>query len=77
MASKETDSPNIVGVRFCPTGRIHYFDSGDNTLTPGDQVFGDTGDGPRIGEVVIAPNQVLHSELQNHLNKIFEKLNSP
>lgn len=75
MARKETDPPNIVGVRFCPTGRVHYFDAGDNSLTTGDQVIGHTSDGKREGEVVIAPNQVLHSELQNHLNKILEKLN--
>ena len=65
---------NVVGVRFRATGRVYYFEPGDEELAAGDRVSVDTGQGPRVGEVVIAPSQVLYSELRGRLNPVLEKV---
>lgn len=53
----------IVGIRFKRAGRVYYFDAGDLELSPGDLVIVDTGRGAELGRVIIAPKQVLESEL--------------
>ena len=65
---------NVVGVRFRATGRVHYFDPGDEDLVAGDRVSAETKQGPQVGEVVIAPSQVLYSELRGRLIPILEKV---
>ena len=43
----------IVGIQFQNNGKIHYFDSCDLMLKPGDYVVADTAKGLDLGEVVI------------------------
>ena len=47
----------IIGVRFKPNDRVHYFDSAGISLSAGDRVVVETEDGPREGRVAIAPGQ--------------------
>ena len=68
---------NVVGVRFRPTGRVHYFAPGDIDLAVGDRVLVQTGDGPREGQVVIVPMQVLFSEVRGRLAPVLEKVDRP
>ena len=65
---------SVVGVRFSPTGRVEYYDPGDSDLDVGDLVMVDTETGPKEGQVVIAPNQVLFSELRGELPRTVSKL---
>lgn len=63
----------IVGVRFERAGRIYYYDSAGIELNIGDWVVVETEKGVRGGWVVIAPNQVLVSELQEPLAPILRR----
>ena len=67
---------NVVGVRFSPTGRVRYFDPGDKDLAPGDRVVADTESGPQEGQVVIAPSQMLYSELRDQLAPLLRKVDA-
>ena len=60
----------IVGVRFQPYGRVHYFDAGELVLSVGDAVSVETDNGDRRGTVAIAPGQVLHSDLRGPLGRV-------
>ncbi len=62
--------PKLVGVRFRLGGRVHYCDPADLDLSVGDRVTDDTDLGPREGSVVIAPDQVLHSDLRGPLDRV-------
>ena len=64
----------IVGVRFQPHGRVHYFDGAELVLSVGDTVSVDTECGPRQGRVVISPGQVLHSDLRGPLGRVLGKV---
>lgn len=57
----------IVGVRFVRAGRVFYFDAGPFELRVDDAVVCETPAGPSRGRVVIAPDQVLASELIGEL----------
>ena len=67
---------NIVGVRFSPIDRVKYFDSGDNNLAVADRVVVETEKGPQEGLVVIAPQQILSSELRVPLAQVLYKMNA-
>jgi cell fate regulator YaaT (PSP1 superfamily) len=68
--------PDIVGVRFKRTGRIYYFDPSGFDLHIDDQVVVETSKGSEIGSVVIAPRQVLDSEIQDPLRPVQRKATS-
>ncbi|MCH7706233.1 MAG: hypothetical protein IIB33_04225 [Chloroflexi bacterium] len=68
--SEHRRTENIVGVRFTPAGRVRYFDPGDRDLDVGERVVVETDGVPIEGEVVIAPRQVLYSELEGPLEPI-------
>ena len=57
------DMQKVVGIRFKRAGRIYYFDPGELELSPGDAVIVETARGTELGRVVIAPKQVLESDL--------------
>ena len=57
----------VVGIRFNPLDPVEYFDAGDRDLEAGERVVVETDTGPREGQVVIAPDQVLYSELRGEL----------
>ena len=65
--------PDVVGIRFKRAGTIYYFDPAGITLELGDQVVVDTARGLTIGKVVIAPKQVLASELTEPLKPVLRK----
>lgn len=53
----------IAGVRFDRNGPLAFYDAGPLALRPGDLVRVPTAAGPRVGQVVVAPDQVLEAEL--------------
>jgi cell fate regulator YaaT (PSP1 superfamily) len=63
----------IVGVRFKNAGRIYYFDPKDFELKANDHVVVETARGSEVGRVVIAPKQVLNSELELPLKPVIRR----
>jgi cell fate regulator YaaT (PSP1 superfamily) len=59
-----------VGVRFKEAGKVYYFDAGDTPLDVGNYLVVETSHGMEIGRVVIAPDQVLASEIKESLKPI-------
>jgi cell fate regulator YaaT (PSP1 superfamily) len=53
----------VVGIRFRPTSRIHYYDPAGFDLKTGQWVIVETAKGIECGRVVIAPRQVEAAEL--------------
>jgi cell fate regulator YaaT (PSP1 superfamily) len=66
----------IVGVRFERADRVQFFDPGDLELAVGDHVLAETDSGPREGVVVIAPDQVLYSDVRGPLLPVLRKASS-
>lgn len=64
---------DIVGVRFKRAGRIYYFDPSGIELEVNDYVVVKTVHGLELGHVVIAPKQVLASELTEPLKQVVRK----
>jgi len=64
---------DIVGVRFKRAGRIYYFDPVGIELEVNDYVVVKTVYGLELGQVVIAPKQVLASELTEPLKPVVRK----
>ena len=62
-----------VGVRFKEAGKIYYFDAGDFELDVGYFVVVETSHGLEIGRVVIAPGQVIASEIKESLKPIMRR----
>jgi cell fate regulator YaaT (PSP1 superfamily) len=59
-----------VGVRFKEAGKVYYFDAGEHDLDVGNYVVVETSHGLEIGRVVVAPDQVLASEIKDALKPI-------
>ena len=66
--------PTLTGVRFMPSDKVQYFDASGIRLAAGDRVVVETWDGEREGTVVIAPEQVLRSDLRGPLSPILRKV---
>jgi len=62
-----------VGIRFKPVERVYYFDPGELELNVGDLVVAEGPRGLEIGRVVIAPQQVIESELTEPLKSLLRK----
>ncbi len=58
------------GIRFKSAGKIYYFDAGGFELSVGNFVVVETSHGQEIGRVVIAPDQVIASEIKESLKPI-------
>jgi len=63
----------IIGVRFKRAGRVYYFDPADIELKVSDYVVVKTTRGLELGQVVIAPEQVLASEVETPLKPVVRK----
>jgi cell fate regulator YaaT (PSP1 superfamily) len=63
----------IVGIRFKRAGRVYYFDPAGNDLEVNDYVVVKTARGLELGRVVIAPTQVLASEVTEPLKPVVRK----
>ena len=66
----------IVGIRFQKAGRVYYFDPVDIDLEVSDYIIVTTARGLKLGKVVIAPKQVLASELTGPLKPVMRKAKS-
>ena len=64
---------DIVGVRFKRAGKIYYFDPAGIELEVNDYVVVKTAHGLELGQVAIAPKQVLVSELTEPLKSVVRK----
>lgn len=65
--------PNIVGVRFKRAGKVYYFDPAGMDFKVSDRVVVQTARGIELGEIVIAPEQVLENEISEELKPIMRK----
>ena len=63
----------IVGVRFRTAGKVYYFDPVGIDLAINDYVVVETGRGPELGRVVIAPGQVVANETKGPLKPVQRK----
>jgi len=63
----------IVGVRFKRAGKVYYFDPAGIDLEVDDHVIVETSRGLELGRVVIAPRQVLASEVTGSLKHVVRK----
>jgi cell fate regulator YaaT (PSP1 superfamily) len=64
---------DIVGIRFKQAGKIYYFDPGELQIEADDYVVVETARGLELGHVVIAPGQVVDSDLENLLKPVLRK----
>jgi len=65
-----TDMVKIVGIRFQRAGRVYYYDPTGIEFKVNDQVVVTTPRGQKIGQVIIAPEQILSSELTEPLKPV-------
>jgi len=64
---------DIVGIRFKRAGKVYYFDAAGIELEVGDHAVVKTSRGMELGYVVIAPGQVLASEVEEALSPVIRK----
>jgi len=70
MTEEPDAAQAVVGVRFKEAGRVFYFDAGGLSLEVGQHVVVQTPQGSEMARVVIAPDQVLASEINEPLNPV-------
>lgn len=63
----------VVGVRFKRAGKVYYFDPAGIDLEVNNHVVVETARGQELGRVVIAPRQVLDSEINEPLKPVLRK----
>lgn len=61
---------SVIGIRFQRAGRVEYFDPGDVEANVSDYVVVETEKGLETAMVVIAPDQVVYSEVKEPLRPI-------
>ena len=69
------EKSQVVGVRFQRAGKIYFFDPAGLDLSIDDYVVVETSHGNEIATVVIIPEQVLTSEINEPLKPILRKVN--
>ena len=67
---KPDEPREVVGIRFQRAGRVYYFAPAGLDLKVGDQIVAETERGLKIGRVVIAPKQVMTSQLTEPLKPV-------
>ena len=65
---------NLAGVRFRPSGRVHFVEPAGVDLRVNDRVLVERDFGQREATVIIAPGQLLHSDLRGPMFRVLEKL---
>lgn len=68
-----SEAKRVTGIRFKRAGRVYYFDPGNLGLEANDWVIVETERGPDLGRVVIAPKQVIASEITEPLKPVLRK----
>jgi cell fate regulator YaaT (PSP1 superfamily) len=74
MVTPMEELRNVVGVRFQRAGKVYYFDPVGIELEINDHVVVETGRGHVMGRVVIAPKQIIASELTDPLKPVVRKV---
>ena len=64
---------DIAGIRFKRAGKVYYFDAAGVELDVGDYAVVKTSRGMELGHVVIAPGQVVASEMEETLSPVIRK----
>jgi cell fate regulator YaaT (PSP1 superfamily) len=64
---------NMVGIRFKRAGKIYYFDAAGIEMKAGDYAVVKTARGIELGHVVIAPGQVVASQVEENLSPVVRK----
>lgn len=67
---------DITGIRFKRAGKVYYFDPAGIDLEVNDRVIVKTTRGLEMGQVVIAPQQVMDSEVKEQLKPVVRKATS-
>ena len=60
----------IIGVRFTPYGRVHYYDDSGISLSFADKVLVEYDDGEREASVEIGSDQIVHTSLTGKLPRV-------
>jgi cell fate regulator YaaT (PSP1 superfamily) len=63
----------IAGIRFKRTGKVYYFDATGIQLAVGDYAVVKTARGVELGHVVIAPGQIIASQVEEPLSPVLRK----
>ncbi len=63
----------VIGVRFKNTGKVYYFDPGQEKLSCGERVIVETARGVECGEVAMANREVNDSTIVQPLRKLVRK----
>jgi len=63
----------VAGVRFQQAGKVYYFDAADIPMERDDCVVVETSRGRELGRVVIAPKQLLSSNITEPLKPVIRK----
>lgn len=66
----DSNDASVVGVRFRDSGRVFFFETTDQDIEAGTWVVARTSRGEEAGRVVIAPRQMLLSQLEGELKPI-------
>ena len=64
---------NIAGLRFRRASKAEYFDVGKLELQLDDTVVAEIKQGSRIGKVIIAPKQIIASQVSGPLRRVLRK----
>ena len=60
----------IVGVRFSPSGRVHFYDDNGIRVEFADRVMVETERGDEEASIVIGSSQVVHSDISGELPRV-------
>ena len=60
----------VVGVRFTPSGRVHYYDDDGIRVSFGDSALVETERGEREARVVIGSGQAVEFDLNGRLPRV-------
>lgn len=60
----------MIGVRFTPSGRAHYYDDDGIRVSFGDRVVVETERGEREASVVIGSGQAVRSDVKGELPRV-------
>ena len=60
----------IIGVRFSPSGKVHYYDGGGIRVSFGDKVLVETERGEIEASVVIGSGQTVRSDIEGELPRV-------
>ncbi|MCI9552868.1 MAG: stage 0 sporulation family protein [Acutalibacter sp.] len=66
----------VIGVRFKSTGKVYYFDPGEEKLSKGDMAIVETARGVECGEVAMENRQVRDSSIVQPLRQLIRRATS-